>query len=477
MKHPIRSAAIFIIAAAAAQAAEFKAGAAAAVVGIAQAQAHERRMHAPSAADYPSIQEAIRANPGRMVYVPAGDYEISGKIHIGRQGGGLFGPGRIRQNNPGHPILVVEGATDVQIRDLTLMRPEGKADTLSEGVLGINCTNLVVENVQVLDNRTRTAAIEFRDCYASQIRNCLVRNYQCVSEDDRTMDADSGYAFKCLIGTGITLKNCRATLIQGARVIEQHLFPTPEAKKEFHLGDFTKKNATHGRFISQKAWDSNYTDNWHQATGIHVACPTITDLTQVLGNYVENSGQGFDIHADHVIISQNIVRDTMVGMKAIHGSRNVLILGNQFSQNDLWSICLQAARSSRAAAPAHDGKPAAEANVDGGSIVANNIISDFGYGHVHWMRAGDAHGVPIRFEAGQTESNPPLRDVIIQGNIIYDSGRDGMLVEGAVKVLPPRYTYAVHIATEGYAPPKGLHFSNNLLHPGTKGISNVDLKP
>jgi hypothetical protein len=432
---------------------------------------------APSVADYPSIQEAIRANPGRMVYVPAGDYDISTKIHIGRQGGGLFGPGRIRQNNSNHPILVVEGASDVQIRDLTLLRPEGKTDTLSEGVLGINCTNLVVENVQVLDNRTRTAAIEFRNCYASQIRNCLVRNYQCVSEDDRTMDADSGYAFRCLIGTGIVLKDCRATLIQGNRVIEQHLHPTPEAKKQFRLGEFTKKNKTHGRFISQKAWDSNYTDNWHQATGIHVACPTTTDLTQVIGNYVENSGQGFDIHADHVIISQNIVRDTMVGMKAIHGSRNVLILGNQFVQNDLWSICLQAARSSRAASPAKDGKAATEANVDGGSIVAHNIISDFGYGHAHWMRPGDAHGVPLRLEAGQTENNPSLRDVIIQGNIVYDTGRDGGVVNSAVKVLPPRYTYAVHVATEGTAPPKGLRFSDNIFHPGTRGVSNVELKP
>lgn len=443
----------------------------------APAQIQEQTTNRPSAADYPSIQAAIRANPGRMVYVPAGDYDISTKIHIGRQGGGLFGPGRIRQTNPEHPILVVEGATDVQIRDLTLMRPEGKTDTLSEGVLGINCTNLVVENVQVLDNRTRTAAIEFRDCYASQVRNCLVRNYQCVSEDDRTMDADSGYAFRCLIGTGIVLKDCRATLLQGNRVIEQHLYPTPEAKKEFRLGDFTKKNRTHGRFISQKAWDQGYTDNWHQATGIHVACPTTTDLTQVIGNYVENSGQGFDIHADHVIISQNIVRDTMVGMKAIHGSRNVLILGNQFVQNDLWSICLQAARSSRAASPAKDGKPAIEANVDGGSIVAHNIISDFGYGHAHWMRAGDAHGIPLRFEAGQTEGNPPLTDVIIQGNIVYDTGRDGALADSAAKVLPPRYTYAVHVATEGHATPRGLRFSNNLLHPGTKGVSNIELKP
>ena len=444
---------------------------------VATAETPTRSTLGPSAADYPSIQAALRANPGRMVYVPAGDYEIAEKIHIGRQGGGLLGPGRIRQTNPAQPILVVEGATDAQIRDLTLLRPDGKTDTQSEGVLAINCRNLVLENLQVLDNRTRTAAIELRNCDASQIRNCLVQNYQCVSVDDRTKDVYSGYAFKCLIGTGIALKESRATLLQGNRVIEEHLFPTPEAKKTHRLGDYTKKNRVKGRFAQQADWDREHTDNWHQATGVHVASPTATDLTQVLGNYVENSGQGFDIHADHVIVAQNIVKDTMVGMKAMHGSRNVLILGNQFVQNDLWSIALMPGKSSRAASPGGEGKPATAANVDGGSIIANNIISDFGYGRAHWMRAGDAHGVPIRFEAGQTEHNPPLTDVLIQGNVVCDTGRDGVLVDGQVKALPPRYTYAVHVATEGYAPPQGLHFANNLLHPGTKGISNVELKP
>jgi hypothetical protein len=432
---------------------------------------------APSAVDYPSIQEAIRANPGRMIYVPAGDYDVSTKIHIGRQGGGLFGPGRIRQNNPAQPILVVEGANDAQICDLTLVRPEGKTDTQAEGVLAIECRNLRLENVQVIDNRTRTAAIEWRNCCGGQIRNCLVRNYQCVSVDDRTMDPDSGYAFRCLIGTGIVLKDSRAALVQGNRVLEQHLFPTAEAKNTFRLGDYTKKNAVRGRFAKLHDWQREYTDNWHQATGIHVACPKTTDCIQVLNNYVENSGQGFDIHADHVILAQNIVKDTMIGMKAMHGSRHVLILGNQFLQNDLWSICLQPGAASRAASPASAGKPAVEANIDGGSIVANNIISEFGYGHAHWMRAGDDHGVPLRFECGQKEINPPLRDVIVQGNMVCDSGRDGMMVDGQVKTCPPRYKYAVHVATEGDAPPQGLLFSGNLLQPGTAGVSNIAIKP
>ena len=67
--------------------------------------------------------------------------------------------------------------------------------------------------------------------------------------------------------------------------------------------------------------------------------------------------------------------------------------------------------------------------------------------------------------------------MLIQGNIVQDTGRDGVLVDGTVKVLPPRYKFAVLVATNGIAPPEGLHFSNNLFHPGTDGVANVDLKP
>ena len=35
-----------------------------------------------SVADYPSIQAALDANPGRMISVPAGDYPITEKIRL-----------------------------------------------------------------------------------------------------------------------------------------------------------------------------------------------------------------------------------------------------------------------------------------------------------------------------------------------------------------------------------------------------------
>ena len=290
----------------------------------------------PSAASYPSIQEAVRANPGRMVYVPPGDHRISEPIRIDADGSGLFGPGRIVQADAARAIIVVEKGEGIQLRDLTLTRAEGAMETEMEGILAIGCRDLVVENVRVLDNRTRSSAISLRGCAASQVRGCLVRDYQRVSVDDRTANPEQGYAFKCVIGTGIMLKGSRGSLVQGNRVIERRIVPTPELAGRSELGRYVKKNATRGQLASEADWARGSTENWSQATAIFIGSPTTTDMTQVLGNFVENTGQGLDIHSDHIIISQNIVDDTLIGMKAMHGARNVLILGNQFRRSALW---------------------------------------------------------------------------------------------------------------------------------------------
>jgi nitrous oxidase accessory protein NosD len=428
----------------------------------------------PSAGTYYSIQEALNANPGRMIYVPAGDYTISEKIRIRGDNAGLCGPGRIIQTNPDSQIIEIEGAAGVQLRDLTLTRAEGKMETKHEAVVAIKCRDLVLENLRVLDNRTRSAAIAVRECTGSQVRGCLVRNYMRITVDDRTGSADWGYAFKCIDGTGIEVRYSKGTLIQGNRVIEQNLLPTPEIQKQFDLGRFVKKNAQKGVITNQKTWNEEYTTAWHQGSAIIVTAPEASDCTQILGNTIENAAQGIDIHSDHVIIAQNIVNNSHIGMKAMHGSRHVLIVANQFIKNDLWSIGLMPGAASHAAAPARDGKPAVGANADGGSIIAHNIISEFGYGHSHWIWAESA--APLRFNRGQKPDNPPLSDVVIQGNVIYDTGRDQILVDGQPKVEPPRYRYAVLIETGGNGP-KMLRFSNNIFHPGTAGVSNVELQP
>ncbi|MDZ4290112.1 MAG: right-handed parallel beta-helix repeat-containing protein [Prosthecobacter sp.] len=420
-----------------------------------------------SAANYPSIQAALDANPGRVIHIPAGDHIISAKISLRTPGCGLRGPGRIIQTNPEAPIIAIENIQGARLSELTLTRPEGKQDTRNEAVVAIKCRDLWLDRLQVIDNRTISGAIAIRESTGTRIRDCLVRNYMRISVDDRTASDAYGYAFKCIDGTGISVSYSPGTLIQGNRVIEENLLPTPEIQQKFDLGKFVKKNAVKGSLMSQKVWDAERVDNWHQGSAIIVTAPEISDAVQILGNSIENAAQGIDIHSDHVIIQGNIINNAFIGMKAMHGSRHVLIIGNQFIKNDLWSIGLMPGAASHPALPAADGKPAVPPNVDGGSIIANNIISEFGHGHAHWIW-GD-HGNPLRFENGQMPDDPPLTDVIIQGNIIYNTGRD----EAAEADRVPRFRHAVRIS----AGVQGLHFSNNLFHAGKEAISNIPLPP
>lgn len=408
-----------------------------------------------SAAAYPSIQAALAANPNKMVFVPAGDHGITEKIRIRGERSGLYGPGRIIQQNPEQPILEIENANGIEVRDVTLTRPDDKTETQSEALRAQNCRDLVIENVKVINNRTKSGAILVTDSRTTRISRCLVRNYMKVSIDDRTQGDVSGYAFRCTDGTGIMVRYCQGTLIEGNHVIEETYFPSKESRDKFKLGAFVKKNPQKGPHLSQQAWEAGYTDNWRQGSAIQVTAPETSDFTRLLGNHIENAAQGIDLHCDHVIVSNNIVNHAHIGMKAMHGSRNVLITGNQFSRNDLWAIGLM---PGAAAHPAQDGKPA---NADGGSIIANNLISDFGYGDAHWMW-GDERS-PFKFDAGQDPDDPPLTEVLIQGNLVHNSGS-------------PRYIYDVIISTEPSGP-QGLHFSNNVFPPGTRGVCNQEMKP
>jgi len=396
---------------------------------------------------YPSIQAALNANPNRMIFVPAGDYSITEKIRIRGERAGLFGPGRIIQESKDQPIIEIENATNAEIRDLTLTRPEGKMETRNEGIIAIKCRDLVIDNVRVTDNRSPAGAITLRESQNCRISRCLVRNYMRVSVDDRTANKDLGYAFNCTDGTGISVSYSTGTLIEGNRVVEDNMVPTPELKAKHKLGDWIKKNAEKGSIVNQATWDLGYSDAWQQGSGIIVTAPEVSDCTRILGNHIENAAQGIDLHSDHVIVSNNVVVNSFMGMKAMHGSRNVIITGNQFTGNCLWAIGLM------------PGAAANANNTDGGSIIANNIISDFGHGDAHWIW-GDERS-PFKFDTGQQPDDPPLTDVIVQGNVVQSIGA-------------PRYKYAV-IIPGGANAPRGMHFSNNLLHPGTQGVSNVDL--
>ncbi len=400
-----------------------------------------------SAADHDSIQAALDANPGAIIHIPEGDHGITRKLRVRGKGGGLEGPGRIIQASIDQPIIEIENAADITIRDLTLTRPGGKQETDKEGVIAIGCRDLTLENVRVIDNRTRSAAIALRDCRDARISHCLIRNYMRVTVDDRTGSPDWGYAFNCTDGTGISVRTSRGTLIEGNRVIEDNLVPTPEIKAQHRLGDWIRKNPKKGAIISQQAWDSGYTDNWQQGSGIIVTSPEVSDLTRILGNQIENAAQGIDLHSDHVIVADNIVVNSFIGMKAMHGSRNVLIRGNQFTRNSLWAIGLMPG------AAAHGG------NRDGGSIISGNIISDFGHGDASWVWGTERS--PFKFDTGQQPDDPPLADVIVAGNLVHCVGE-------------PRYRYAV-ILPGGPRGPQNVRFSGNLLAPGTAGVCNREL--
>jgi hypothetical protein len=74
----------------------------------------------------------------------------------------------------------------------------------------------------------------------------------------------------------------------------------------------------------------------------------------------------------------------------------------------------------------------------------------------------------------QLEENPNISDVIIQGNIVYDAGRDGVMVDGALIYEKPRYRYALRIDYTTDSPhfPKNVIVGENLFHPGRDGVCN-----
>lgn len=71
--------------------------------------------------------------------------------------------------------------------------------------------------------------------------------------------------------------------------------------------------------------------------------------------------------------------------------------------------------------------------------------------------------------------NPPLRDVVVTGNVIYDNGRDKPIVDGKPKLVSPRYNYAIYVEQNKQPIPEGVKIYGNICHPGSKGISNIGL--
>jgi hypothetical protein len=261
----------------------------------------------PSVATYPSIQAALDANPGQAVWVPAGDYPLSEAIVIRHSGSGLWGPGRLIQSNAGAALIVVRGAQNVRLRDLTLTRSPERLESSASAITAVDCDGLSLENLRVLDNRSAAAGIRLDRCRHCEVVRCLLRNYMTVSIDDRTANPHYGYAFCCIDGTAIAVFSCKDVLLQGNRILEENLRPTRETKDRHQLGRFSKRASTKGSLISQETWEAGYVNNWHQGSAILVTGPEETAYVRLLDNHIENAAQGIDIHADHVTVSGNFV--------------------------------------------------------------------------------------------------------------------------------------------------------------------------
>lgn len=430
---------------------------------------------------YPSLQAALDANPARVLQLPAADYLLHERLRIVHDGSGLSGAGRIIQLTPSEPILEIHGVAMVRIEGLTLTRPEGRREATAPAVDIRVCDHAELRRLHVLDNHSQRPSISVIDSTATQITDCLVLNYTSLGIDDRMDSVHYGYAFRCMDGTGIGVRGSRGTLIRGNRVIEQRLRPTPEFQALHLLGQFTTRTAQRGSLVSEHTWDQQYVDNWHQGAAILVTVPDQSRVTRIMGNHIENAAQGIDLHCDQVIVSDNVLVNARSGMKAMHGSRHVTIIGNQFSGCDLWAIAVHPGAASHEARAADADGPARPQNVDAGTIIAHNTITDFGYGPARWIwrEAGPDNGMgsAIRLGRPQEPSDPPLRDVIIEGNVIYDSGRDPELVDGVPLTQPPRYHYALWIAPESEGGPRNVIVRDNVIHPGKLGRVNLEAKP
>jgi hypothetical protein len=430
---------------------------------------------------FPNLQAAIDANGGRIIQLPPGDYVIDRALRITRDGTELHGPARIVQANPDESLIRIENASRIRVAGLSLTRSAGSEEAKQHGIAIRLSRDVEISGVRIAENRTN-ASIHAESCRDIVIRDCSIVNYKGPTIDDRTADRHlSGYAFKSVDGTGIQFRNVNGGMIRDNRIQEFRILPTKEIRDQLGLGQLTIKPAKPGRLMPQDVFDTGYTNNWHQGAGIQVSGPTVAGRIIISGNFIENAAQGLDLHADNMTVANNIISHAMIGMKAMHGAKHVLIDGNQFTHADLWGLLLMPGSLSKKAADAEAGDPAVPENVDGGTIVSNNIFSHFGHGEQLWNWEGRNSEYPernvIAILFGQLEENPPIKNILVTGNVVYDSGQDTVLVNGRWEKVGPRYHYALYLEQKRAPAPVNVRVFGNLLDKGMKGATNFENAP
>lgn len=433
----------------------------------------------PALAGAFSIQEAVDRRPGSVVQIPPGDHLISERIRISGEFGGLQGTGRIVQTNPKEPILDIENAAHIRIEGIVLTR-SAEAEVCEESAVRCrNSRHITLNNLTILNNRGGSASIEIRGSTACTISGCTILNYKRITIDDRTGSPEHyGYAFNAIDGHGVVVERCAGTIVRDNRIVEERLHPDPATQEAHRLGFLTEgKNPSVEGKLSKSVFQRGYVDNWHQGSALLVTGPAHSGDTLIRGNHIENCGQGIDLHTDRVICEGNVVRDAMIGIKGTHGCRHLLIADNLISRVDLWGIVLNPGTGSYAADEERG------ENVDGGTVIADNLITDFGLGPNYWNWGGKqedgGNSFAIALYGGQLETNPPLADLVVTGNLVYNSAA----VESASsEKKAPRYRYAVYFGSWNGPPekdptiPRNIHFQGNLFQPGRDGVSNLPLE-
>lgn len=424
--------------------------------------------------DYSSLQAAIDSNPGGTLYIPSGDHVLHETITIKAPGTELCGPGRLIMADPSKDIINVRDANDVTIREVKLFRERGKHDGGRNGIFAAGCDDLTIDGVSVINNCGQNAGLKIEHCKRVAVRNCLIRNYKSMTIDDRMRDA--GYAFKCVDGNGMKFMDCQGAQITNNRIIETVFRATKENRDKYDLGTVTAIEEKADRPLAKTIKEDRYTSNWHQGSAVFFG--EQGQYAVISGNYIENAAQAFDIHADFITLTSNVVNGALVGAKAMHGSKHVIISSNQFSRVDAYGILLAPGRASHPAAEAQADRTAEGPNVDAGTVVIGNVISEYGFGDQYWS-SGSSPGASlyvISLENGQEADDPPLRDVIIADNIVYNTGRDKMIVDGHPQAVPPRYEFALMLQIPEDSR-QTVKIKGNIFHRGSIGVSNVELPP
>ena len=421
---------------------------------------------------YSSLQAAIDANPGHIIKLPPGEFTIDRALVVSADHTELHGPARIIQTHPGEPILQIRNARHVRILDLALSRSVGRQESTKPGLEVQKCEDVELRRVSVTDNHGNSSILAMFSKDVT-VANCTVINYKGLTIDDRTKSDLYGYAFQAIDGAGIQMRYVEGVVIRDNLVTEKRLLPTVEIRNRHGLGRLTAVNDKPGRLAKPEMLSSRYTSNWHQGAAIHVTAPKTTKRVLITGNQVENAAQGIDMHADWVICSNNLISHCMIGLKAVHGSKHMMMEGNQITHVDLWGILLQPGTASRIAAPAEGNETAGGENIDGGSMIANNIISQFGFGEQYWNWAPRAKFTAMNLGAAPLPENPPLRSLLVIGNLVHDSGRDGVLVDGQWTQVDPRYLYCALLESDKPNAAQNVHFYGNLFDPGSKGVTDL----